>query len=343
MEKVRLNPKMITLAREARELTQADLATLVSIDKSNISKFEQDAFHFSDSVTKDIIKALNFPESFFHQNEEILPPAFYRKRDKVAAKLLNYIDANINIYRISLQRLFEALKYNEVKLPSLSLLEAGSPIEAAKSLRKSWKIKAGEIENLLGIIEEKGIITLAMDFKTDRVDSRSILIDGKFPVIFYNKNLLGDRLRFTLAYELGHLVMHAGKTLETREGLDHESNVFAAEFLMPKHDILPDFKDGINLEVLAKLKKKWKVSMQALLYRASDLGLLTDNQKRYIIGQFNSLKIRRREPLELDVPIEKSHLLRDLITKYRGKQKLSIKDTAAFFHLHEQEFLLRFT
>ena len=70
---------------------------------------------------------------------------------------------------------------------------------------------------------------------------------------------------------------------------------------MPAKHIIEDFKNGITIPILADLKRKWKVSMIAPLYRADDLGLVTTNQKRYLFQQFNQLKIRRREPIKLDI------------------------------------------
>lgn len=338
----KINPKMLMLAREARGLTQLELADKAGINRSNISRFEQEFTGFTDDVLEELIKALRFPEKFFFQDQEIFPPALYRRRDVVPAKTLSYIDANINIYRLNLHRFIEAMKMEAHKIPLLPVSELGSPEEVAIKLRKIWKMQKGEINNLIEILEENGIMTLAVDFNTDRVDSRSILINNQYPVIFYNKSLLGDRLRFTLAYELGHIMMHTRQVLVSTEEVGHEANVFAAEFLMPKKDIATDFKENITLDLLMNLKRKWKVSMQALLYRASDLQMLTENQKRYIIGQFNALKIRRREPIELDVMIERGSMIRNLITSYRTKQKMSLKQMSDFFYLNEEEFLRRY-
>ena len=69
----RLNPKMITVAREARGLTQLELADQAGINRSNISRFEQEFTGFTDDVLEKLIRALRFPESFFLQNQEILP------------------------------------------------------------------------------------------------------------------------------------------------------------------------------------------------------------------------------------------------------------------------------
>ncbi len=334
---------MLALAREARGYSQAELAEKSGVSRSNISRFELDAIQMSNDLVGKILPVLKFEDSFYYTDSDILPAALYRRRDKVAAKILLQIDANINIYQMNITRLLHAVNLEAPKIPLFTTVETGSAEESAKRLRKLWKQPKGVIDDLTHLLEEHGFITVPVDFETDRVDSRSVLIEDKYPVIFYNKKLLGDRLRFTLAYELGHLIMHTRTTaFVTYSDLSKETNLFAAEFLMPREDILKDLGEEVNLDLLARLKMKWKVSMHALLFRAEDLKIITENQKRYIINQFNALKIRKREPKELDLKIERGNLLRDLITKYRSKQKLSLKQIAAFFHLHEDEFLERY-
>ena len=137
--------------------------------------------------------------------------------------------------------------------------------------------------------------------------------------------------------------MHLQTNPSFTRDISHEANEFAAEFLMPEKDIKGDFKDGVNLNVLADLKRKWKLSMQALLYRANDIGVITDNQKRYLINQFNSMNIRRREPAELDIQRENPMKLRDMITNYKNKQKLNVKQLALFFNSNEDEFLSKYS
>lgn len=334
---------MLTLAREARGYSQADLAERSGVSRSYISKFEQDSLQMSDELISKLMTVLKFQDSLFYANTDILPPALYRRRDTVPAKTLMQIDANINLFHMNIARLLNAMNKEAPSIPVIPIAESGSAEAAADKLRKVWKLNKGAIQNLTQVLEDHGIITVAMEFGTERVDSRSILIDDKFPVIFYNKKLLGDRLRFTLAYELGHIVMHTRTNLNTFTDLSKEANSFAAEFLMPKDEIAKDLGTNVDLELLAKLKGKWKASMHAILYRAVDLQVITENQKRYLINEFNKLKIRRREPKELDLEIERGRLLRDLITTYRTKQKMNMKQIAGFFHLFEDEFLERFS
>ena len=340
----KLNPKMIALARESRGLSQFELAEKLNLSPAHMSRIEQDFREVGQHHLKEICTVLNYPEGFFYQEGETLPPALaLRKRNIVAQKVLLPVEAEVNINRLQVEKLLNAIGYPEINLPILDIEKLGSPAEAARKLRKIWKIEKGAINNLTQILEENGLLLINFDFNTDRVDGMSILANSKFPIMFSNKRSLGDRQRFTLAYELGHLVMHLFTNPSFTRDISHEANEFAAEFLMPEKDIKTDFKDGVTLNILADLKRKWKLSMQALLYRANDIGIITDNQKRYLINQFNSMNIRRREPAELDVPRETPMKLRDMITNYKNKQKLNVKQLALFFNSSEDEFLNKYS
>lgn len=341
MQTEKLNPRMFTLAREARGYSQAELAEASGVSRQSISHFELNNVQLSEGFIMNLADALKFATALYKLDKETLPPATYRRRDTIPAKLLTKIDALINLYAFGIAHLLNAISFDQLNVPLYPVSETQTPEQAAMQTRSAWQLPAGPVTNLIAAMEANGFITLPVDFETERIDSRSILIDDKFPVIFYNKKLQGDRLRFTLAYELGHIVMHTrSKVLRLDDS--HEANVFAAEFLMPKADIVKDLNSKIDVEELGLLKNKWLVSMQSILYRAEDLGVITENHKRYLVNRFNQLQIRRREPKELDVAIERGHLLRDLITKYRSKQKMNVKQIAEFFYMKEDEFQATF-
>lgn len=342
METTKINPQMITIARESRGLVQLELAEKLQVSKPTAWRWENEEFGISNEVIEKLSKNLHYPVSFFYQKGEVLPLSLsYRKRNVVAAKIMSQIEANINIARLNLEQLLSTIKFTDIKLPVLDVNKYGTPQECAKQLRKIWKLERGSIDNLAEILEQHGILLLNMNFDTERVDGRCVMVLDSLPLIVTNKNLLGDRQRFTLAYELGHLVMHLYTSPAYDRDLSHEANLFAAELLMPERDIKSDLQD-LSLPKLGELKKKWKVSMQSLVYRATDLGLLTDNQKRYILQQFNNQNIRRREPKELDILTEQYRLVRDTLTQYRTKQKLTVAKMASFLHLEQDDFLERY-
>jgi Zn-dependent peptidase ImmA (M78 family)/DNA-binding XRE family transcriptional regulator len=343
--KEQINPQMIVLARESRGMMQKDLADKLGVSSGKLSYVENGELTLDDKELEKLSKALNYPSNFFfQQGEAYLPSSInFRRRLKVVQRLLTPVVANINIYRLNIEKLMIGLKFAQPKIPVVDMNKCGTPQEAAKKLRSYWKVPSGPIDSMTALLEENNILVLSFDFETDRVDSRTILTKGMYPLIVINKRMLGDRQRFSLAFELGHLVMHSLSLASTEQDIDHEANLFAAEFLMPEKDIRKDFEaSDITLSRLGELKGKWKVSMQSLLYHACDLGFLTVNQKRYLISQFNSMKIRRREPQEFDIPIEKPLLIRNLMTKYRNAQRITINELAATFNLTQDEFMERY-
>ena len=335
-----INPNMILLAREARGFSQTDLAEKLHTYKANISRLEHGDANADEETLLAISEATNYPPQFFLQEGEILPVNLsYRKRKNVPAKLLTPIEAHINIVRRHVQFITRSMEQTVPQLPVYEVTEQTPAEKIAALIRRKWNIPAGPVINLSKLLEEQKIIINSFDFGTDRVDSRSMLTDDNYPVIFLNRNLPGDRQRFSLAFELGHLIMHTFCIVPHNRNINHEANLFAAEFLMPAKDIGKDFKDDVTLPLLGELKRKWKLSMIALLYRADDLGLLTPNQKRYLIQQFNDQKIRRREPRQLDVAPEAPKLLRQLFVGFMGKAKLSVTQLCTLLAIEQTDYI----
>jgi len=341
---IQINSKMVVLARESRGMSQKELAEKLNTSPGFICKVETDNKSLPEETLEKMSKLLKYPIEFFYQESEAFLPMSlnYRKRDHVSAKVIVPLEAHLNLYRLNIEMLSQKLKFPTINIPDLDLKKLGSEEQVAKQLRKFWKMPKGQIKNLTELLEANGIIIISFDFGTERVDSRTILTKDKQPIIVVNKLHHADRQRFSLAYELGHLVMHT-QTLPSHErDISHEANMFAAGFLLPESEIKKDFEKGITIALLGELKRKWKVSMQSLLFRSADLGFLTENQKKYLLAQFNQLHIRRREPPELDFPIEKPKLMRDLITKYKNAHKYSAKELASSLHLEVEEFMSKY-
>lgn len=333
-----VNTNMLIIAREARSLNQYQLALKMGMSPTNLSKIERGSVQISTQALQAIAAITGYPEPFFQQPGDILPPHLrFRRRQQVAQRYLAAINARTNIIARHVQFLTNAL---DIPVPPLRIYEDDdTPQAAAIRARAAWQMERGPVANVASVLEGQGIVLAGFDFNTPRVDSKSLYTAGGQPVIFFNSTQMGDRQRFTLAFELGQLLLGGEGSRAMETNILHEANAFAAEWLMPESDIRPDFEPGITIAVLAALKKKWKVSMIALLYRADDLGYLTPNQKRYLLQQFNSGQIRRREPPKLDVPPEQPRLLQQWVQQYRMNNQLSIAAMAAVLCLHPQEFM----
>ena len=157
-----------------------------------------------------------------------------------------------------------------------------------------WKLPPGPVANVIQAIEDAGGIVFKCDFGSNKIDALSQWLQGIPPMFFLSNRIPTDRMRWTLAHELGHVIMHQIPS----ENIELEADIFASEFLMPALSIKPYLAD-LTLAKLAALKTHWKVSMASILKRASDLGVISDRQKTYLWTQMGAHGYRTNEPVQL--------------------------------------------
>jgi Zn-dependent peptidase ImmA (M78 family) len=197
-------------------------------------------------------------------------------------------------------------------------------------VRTLWKIAPGPVPNVVQAIEDAGGIVFRCDFGSNKIDALSQWLQGLPPIFFVADRIPTDRMRWTLAHELGHVVMHQIPTEDT----EREADRFASEFLMPATAIRPYLKD-LSLSKLAALKPHWKVAMSALLKRAADLRTITPRQRNYLWMQMGAHGYRTEEPVTL--PPEEPTLVRELIDIHRQELGYSEKQISELLVLHERE------
>lgn len=333
------NPEMIILARESRGLTQRTLAKAIAVAQGTLSKIENGQAVASDDMVQKISSVLQYPVEFFSERPEFknLPVVFYRKRIRLSATLLKQLRAHLNIVRQHTVKLVRSADLPETQIPLVDLKEYRSdPGRVAQELRIRWHLPRGPVDNLTKLLEDAGILIVRTDFGTDRVDAISIYEppDEIPPLILVNKSLRGDRYRFTLAHETGHLVLHHHLPLPDGN-VEDEANSFAGEFLLPARDIR-GFLQRCTLQKLASLKPYWKVSMQALLMRASQLSLISDRQKYSLWKQISAAGYRMAEPFALEP--EKPSLFSELIDFHLNDLGYSEASITRLLHLELHEF-----
>jgi len=313
-----INPAMFQLARESRGLTQKELSELSGISQGFISKFEKGPISVSDSQLYKLSTILDYPESFFFQEGNVhglgISSIYHRKRKNVPLQALKLIQAEINKYNLTLPKLINGV---ELKAPKNFCVfdiddHNGDATSIADMVRGYWRIPLGPIDNMVNVIEQAGGIVIMCDFKGANFDAESVWFDNIHtpPFFFVNKDIPTDRLRFTLAHELGHIIMHHNIP---NPNMETQANIFASEFLMPKDEILEDFIP-FSLKRLIPLKLKWKVSIAALLKRAFDIGVIIPSQYKNNFSRLSMLGYRKKEPLEIEK--EEPKLLKRLIDDF---------------------------
>ncbi|MDP9173409.1 MAG: ImmA/IrrE family metallo-endopeptidase [Planctomycetota bacterium] len=320
-----VNPAMIVLARESRGWTQKDLAKVIRAAQATISKYEIGAIPVPDYHRDQICTALNYERELLQQPDLLVGLGgdfLYRKRARLSAKSQRRVEAEANIRKIQVVRLLRGAAIEErFPFPSIPLNEvAGKPETAAQELRRAFRLPSGRIHNLTKVLENAGAIIFTIDFGTDYIDGTNIRIPGIPPLMFLNKNVPGERHRFNLAHELGHLVMHFATAIGDPEV---EANAFANEFLMPKVEIRSDLQN-LDLSSALRLKRVWGVSMAAIIHRAYKLSVIPESRYRRLFTQLGAGGMRTREPEPL--PFETPETFDKLLEIHRTRLGFSDDD-----------------
>jgi len=331
-----VNPAMVVLAREARGLNQSTVALALKITQAHYSKLEAGLTPVSDHHLQRLSGVLHLPSSFFARTDPVYGPSvaefFHRKRQAVSQRLLSQLHATLNMRRMEIARLLRAVDIGDLNVPRFSTEDLDGPEAVADAMRAAWMLPSGPIDDLVAHLEAAGILVMELDFGTPLVDAVSQWVPGLLPMLFVNTAAPGDRLRLTVAHELGHMVMHR----EPHAQMEAEANAFAAAFLMPPRDILPDFH-RVSLERLAALKPYWKVSMQAILVHAYRLGRISEHHYQRLWAEMGKAGYRRREPAELEVARESPKLLAQIVDVHLNDLSYSPADLGALVNLIEDE------
>jgi Zn-dependent peptidase ImmA (M78 family)/transcriptional regulator with XRE-family HTH domain len=318
-----LNGDLLRIARQYRGFNQKELAERLGVEPSTISRAENGIVHPNEALVEKAAALLRLPKAFFYQADRIygLPVSvhpMWRKKTAVTQRDSDQFLAGINIRILHLRRLLRALDFEpKLPLPRFEMADYEGNIEQiAADVRRMWLLPSGPIRELTATVETAGIFVFHIDLEHTDIDGVTIGAPDLPPCVFLNKNLPGDRMRFTLAHELAHIVLHRYPS----EHMEAEANHFAGALLLPKNDIHNEFVgQKIDLRFLARMKPVWRTSMQNILYRARKLGYVTDAQSQYLWRQFNYHKMRLREPPELDIPVEKTTLVPMLIDLHMRK------------------------
>jgi Zn-dependent peptidase ImmA (M78 family)/DNA-binding XRE family transcriptional regulator len=328
---------MVTIARESRGLSQSELATRLSIAQGALSKIEGGIRNASDELGAQMASALDYPVDFFYSPEPVyglgVGTLYHRKRQALSSSVLAKIHAQVNIRRIHISRLLKSVEFPQGKIRRLDLDDyGGSPERIAQAVRSNWLLPNGPVQNVTEAIEDSGGIVMSFDFETSLIDAVSQWPPDMPPIFLANDTIPGDRFRYSLAHELAHVIMHEIQT----ENMEDEANRFAAEFLMPAQDIRASL-EPVTLPRLAALKSYWKVSMAALLKRATDLAVISERHARSLWMKMGQTGLRRREPPELDIPIETATIFAELIDTHREDLGYSLSDISALLTIHGRE------
>lgn len=314
----KFNGKQLKTARLLRGLTLTELAKITELSKQSISLYENCRNTPDYSKLCILSQKLNIPvEFFFHEDTKEIHPDTTYFRSLTSTTTRNRTSQIIKLELVT--KMYDALK-EYIEFPKLNIppvqfdvddeFESSECIEKiSMQLRKYWNLGTEPIDNLQFTLESNGIVVTGFNTFENKIDAFSQKISEEQSDIFFIAVAIGERsesrIRFDMAHELGHILLHPwSESIELipKEEFklrERQANMFASAFLLPKESFGKEVSIyPTNLRYYQDLKKKWNVSMQAMIYRANQLGIITNSQFQYMIRQININGWKKKEPYD---------------------------------------------
>jgi len=310
MENKAYNGFSLKVVRDFYGISQSQFAKLLEISQPVISKLEKGDKNLEESHIKNFNE--HFTQNFFKRNVEYVSERlFYRKLASVTKSKLAMFESRINLFYNTLLEALEIVDLDSDQLPKIDINDYYRDLNGeykfdfefiATEIRLKFGVGRGPILNIVKLLEEKGIIIHFFDYdfissENNKFDGVSFYVKG-VPVIFVNKKIPNSRKVFTIAHELGHLLMHFDDMPSPDRDIEMEANSFASAFLAPEKDIKSSLRQ-LNIEKLKSLKIEWNMSISSLVYRAYTLGTISQQTLRFWMMKLSP--IRKNEPLEFEI------------------------------------------
>lgn len=290
------------MARKLSGLSMESLGKQVGVSANMIKKYEHGVSVPNSTMLLSLSKAMQVPVSYFFRSMEVsLSQVEYRKKSSTSQKLLQKIEGEIidkaERWQI-LKNAWDVFPIPAFKHPfAVSTITQMSEIdEIAERLRHAWNIGLNPIPNMIELLESKGIIVIVSEVVQSKLDGMQAMM-GEQPIIVVSGHMAGDRQRFTLAHELGHLILQNALGGDIDE--EKACHRFASAFLLPRIGIcthLGEERSYISPQELFLLKHEYGISMAAILRRALDLSIITQSYYKAQMVDFSKKGWRTQEP-----------------------------------------------
>jgi len=325
--------------KSARTLAGLSLRELASrmegiVSHNAIKKYEDGLMMPDSKVIIALANALNVkPDYFFQPYTVEIQNIEFRKKSRMPKKEINSIKENVTN---SIERYIELEQFLNIPysfnnpLKDFVINNGDDVEEAVNHLLTQWKVGFYALLNVIELLEDKGVKVIELDTNED-FDGLSGWANVNIPVIVVNKNYPNDRKRFTALHELGHLLLTFSPDIEAKakEKLCHR---FAGAMLMPKETFIAEVgehRTNISLPELIAIKETYGISIQAIMARAKDLGIITnDNFIRFRIWLNQSPDRKKEKDLGNFLGREHSSRFRQLLYRAASEEIISLSKAA---------------
>ena len=322
----------LRLARMAWGYSLDEVGAAVHSTRQYIHQLETGAKNPSLDMVIVLSEVLGVRGGYFQQisSAPVTPEqCHFRKQQTTPVSITSQVLARGTLLDAFVSKLDSVLELPKVNFPDIPAT-SGDDVEAvAEACRRYWNLGlVAPITNMMRAVENAGAVVTYFSGVSERVDALSM--DRPRPIIVRSaaKESL-CRLRFDLAHECGHLVMHRG--IHTGDQLTEEqANRFASAFLLPRAGFLKEFPRGklLNWPAMYQMKKRWKVAVRAIVRRALDLQLITASQYRSANIHLVKSGQAKQERFDDVLPMEEPELMNSALAALEKARPQGIRRIA---------------
>lgn len=329
----------LTEARVARGLYKKSLGDMIGVSGAQIGHYEDGQDKPQLEKLTVLSEKLNFSIEFFSRDvwAEKLAPIFWRSqasesksaREMTAQRatwiceVFAFLDGEVNFPRLQLPAF---------DLPNDFRLITGEDVERiATELRNQWSLRPDRpIPDIILALENAGIPVIQLEIPSEKQDGFCFWskLLNRFFVGINISGISGARVRYDAAHELGHAILHSKVTPEEfrdpvkNKILEQQAHRFAGAFLFPRAAFIDEVRD-LTLDYFSSLKRKWGISVAAMIYRAWTLELIDDDQRTslYLNMTRRGWRGALREPFDTapnEIPLERPRMLRRAVETIIG-------------------------
>lgn len=307
---IRVNGERLQRMRTAAGFSRTELAQMVGVSASMLTRLESEHTDVDADVVQTLARVLRCSEALLARPvPDVLFTRPWLRAYADAPKKV--VDQQIADTLIAVEA-FRNLGLRQVR-DSLPVFRGDVNDEEAiddfaLTVREAASIEADmPVPNVTRAAERLGCVVLPLDSELGKHLGMSMYVDG-VPIIRVARpsgpdGVPGDRQRFTLAHELGHLTLHASRPApegaEEAKAVEKQAHRFSGAFLLPGDAFLAHLDElggRVTLATLAKMKGRWGVAIKAMVIRLQQLHRIDSDQARSLYKQISARGMNKREP-----------------------------------------------
>lgn len=339
--------KRLKSARTLAALSQDELVEKMGniVSKNAISKYEKGEMMADGSILLALSKALNVkPDYFFRPFTVEIEKVEFRKKQKLAVKDVNAIKQTVTDV---VERYLEVEQFLNIEsafinpLSGIAVSTFKDVDKAAMMVRSEWNLGLNALPNVIDLLEDKEIKVIEID-APDEFDGFSGWADGRIPIIVINKNYNVERKRLTALHELGHLILTLKSDISDKDK-ERICFQFAGAMLLPETTFKTEIgnsRSHFSLPELIAIKESYGISIQAIMARAKNLGIITELQ--FISFRKFISHNRTESGLGSYSGLEKAFRFKQLIYRAAAEEVISLSKAANLSNQKLAEFRKEF-